>query len=353
MVTHTPPNDNPLLDITNFANEYLPYATQQEANRLSNLLIIQKKLPTFYFAQAAEQLNIPPHVYKYWRAHSWNLHPVDDEDKLQKTLSILIKVECRLAPHDSGLETYPQAMDRLKCRVNELGDKGLSYNRIANYLHISFRTLSDISKLAYNDRQRPRRCPWDMLKTLETAESDIPRVNHSHILSRGAPRGKKALHDLRHQNTKPDSALFTTRHGNCVKCNATWANLYHDGEDLHHNQVYTCRLCGQSSLVPSDPDPPQPSSTPHPNPRNPATSQPPRQPPAKPLPRPLTQATSSLRPPFVQRYTNCWNCNSPWHNLSRDSKDADGYTNYTCIICTHTNIVPPNSTRSRTSKRST
>ena len=348
MVTHTPPNDNPLLDVTNFAEEYLPYATQQEANRLSNLLIIQKKLPTFYFAQAADELDIAPHVYKHWRTHPWNLHPIYDEDKLRKTLRILIRVTQRLAPHNAGLETYSQAMDRLKRRVNQLEQTGISYNRLANYLHISFRTLTDISKLTYSERQRPRRCPWDMLKALENAELEIPRLNHSHILSRGAPRGKKAAHEIRHQNSHPDPSLFTPPRGPCIKCKATWANLYYDGQDIHHNHIYTCRLCGKSSLVRHDPQPSNPSSNSNSStgPPTPDTTAP------QTPPRPDPNSPNPLPPPYVQRYTNCWNCNSPWHNLSKDHKTPDGYTVYTCIICTETNIVPPAPTRSRAPKRS-
>ena len=144
-------------------------------------------------------------------------------------------------------------MQRLNLRVNNLEQSGISYNRLANYLHISFRTLSDISKLTYRHRQRPRHCPWDMLRRLEHAETEIPRFNHSHILSRGAPRGKKAAHEQQHLNSRPDPENFILPKGACIKCHASWPNLYYDGEDPHRNFVYTCHLCGKSNLVSSDP----------------------------------------------------------------------------------------------------
>lgn len=346
MATPTPSIDNLLLllEATDFTEEELPYSTYDKANELSNLLIVQKKLPTFYFAQAAYELNIPPHIYKYWRANSWSLRPIDDQDKLQKTLHILTKVHNRLAQYNTGTETYPQAMTRLKKRINALETSGISYNRISNHLHISFRTLSDISKLTYTGRQRPRHCPWEMLKRLETAENDIPRFNHSHILSRGAPRGKKAAHDKDPTKSMPNPAAFTPTGGPCTKCAALWPNLYHDGTDAHGNSIFTCRLCGKTNLV--TPNPAPQDSTNGIN-RHPDTPIPVHQ-------HHLTthQHQDTSIPPYVQRYTNCWNCSAPWHNLSRDSKDTLGFTSYTCLICTETNIVPPKPSKSNTPARS-
>ena len=343
MAAHASELDN-LLQVTEFTEHELPFTTLEEANRLSNLLKVQKKLPSFYFAQAADELTIPSHVYKQCR-RSWDLHPVEDESKVKDTLRILNQVVKRLALYKSGLETYPQAMFRLKKRVNQLARSGISYNRIANYLHISFRTLSDISKLTYNERQRPRHCPWEMLKKLQNAENDIPKFNHSHILSRGAPRGRKAAHEKLDLNSAPDPANFTTLNGNCVKCNASWPNLYADGQDPHGNFIYICRLCSKSNLVQDTPLEPIPRGK-----KSPVPSQPPPHQPSLPPTAPPPSPYDAKR--YVVRYTRCWNCSSPWHNVLKDSKDENGYTTYICIICTETNIVPPRLLRSKTTLRS-
>ena len=297
-----------LLETQAYARSITRYSLLRHANILVHLLIIQKQLPPFYFAQAATEVGIAPQIYRYWRIDNWPIHLHHNDDRLQSIVQVLERVHIRLCRYPTT-ETYPQAVQNLRDRIDHLKNDGFSHNRIAQHLRFSFRTLADITKPDPEGKHRPRHCPWSLLEKLEDAEERINTQVHSRTATNLMPRGNRA-EDEELLPPPPLPEHLIQPHDNCRKCGATWVHLYENGSDVHKTPIFTCRTCGKDNLVNMGPQ--GGTSTPR---------------------------GDAPREEFIERYAPCWNCKGPWHNLSRDGEDQWGNVLYTCVLCTYQNRV--------------
>ena len=299
-----------LLQAQAAARRLMRYSLPEHANLLGHLLVVEKRLPNFYFNQAALEMGEPAQAQRCWSPKAWPLRPRQDEDRLRSILQVLLKVYLRLCRYPET-ETYAGATERLKDRIGALKEKGFSHNRIAQHLRMSHRTLADITGREVPGR--PRHCPWEMLERLEDAETGIIAAVHRSLIRRPPRQAGPTLEDL-------ESAGLLQRAGDCIrpgqgclKCGAAWTHLYENGRNARGIPVYTCRTCGRD------------------NPVN--------------LPEEEDEDETGLDfpPPeeFIQRYAPCRKCGAPWHNLGRDGVDPRGNTVYTCAICAHRNRVAP------------
>ena len=291
------------------AAELIAYSMSTETAMNAHYLYVRKRLPTFYFTQAANDTGVTPAMYRCWRSsnHSHQAQPNDRKLLLMSEILCRVKLRIHRSPPD---ETYQGALERLRLRVEEVKDSGITHNKIAQYLRMSYRTLIDITEENSEDKHRPRHCPWELLERLQNAEE---RINtHAHIKS-GDFRDVRTDRNMEPVPPPPDMQ-FIQRFENCLKCNATWTHLYYDGVEAYGNCVYTCMTCGQHNLI-----------------RNPLDEMEDE--------APLPVGEGPPREEFIQRYGECRRCNAPWHNMYREGTDRWGHTEFICMQCREVNRV--------------
>ena len=265
----------------------------------------QRHIPIFYFIEAAEEMGIDGQTCRQWRVGQWPITRVRDPRRIEGMLEIYLKVYIRLRQH-SKVETFPDAMRRLKRKINELElERKISPNQISQHLRMSFRTLQDIrSKSNTYNNNRQRNCPWDLLDRLETIEEDLKEQKKSRV---NRPRIQREYFTQGPQvPPEPPPGMVTIRRGqSCPKCQASWIHMYPSGENSWGYTLMTCRVCGKDN----------------------------------PIQKEYEEDDENNPTRFVERYAPCWNCKYPAHNLKRVGSDQDGNTNYICLVCSKINTV--------------
>ena len=291
------------------AAELIAYSMSAEASINAHYLYIKKRLPAFYFTQAANDTGVPPAVYRCWRSGNHPRQTPPNDRRLLLMSEILCRVKLRIHRYPLA-ETYHDALERLRLRVEELKDTGITHNRIAQYLRMSYRTLIDITEENSENKHRPRHCPWELLERLENAENRINALPHVKGEDYPDVRTGRNMEPV----PPPADIQFIQRYENCLKCNATWIHLYYDGVEAYGNCVYTCMTCGQHNLI-----------------RNPLDEMEDEE--------PLPVGEGPPREEFIQRYGECRSCNAPWHNMYREGPDRWGHTLFICMQCHEVNRV--------------
>ena len=300
------------------SRELFRYSAIEHANIMGGFFR-QRKIPIFYFNQAAEEMGLSSQICRQWRVMEWPVARTRDSRKIDGILEIYLKVFIRLSTH-TGYETFPDAMYRLRERVAELIGNGVSRNQISQHLRMSFRTLDEVIDKAKQNEEMPtahntrqKHCPWELLERLDAIEEEIQenkikRSQHKRILREYNSQGPKI------PSKPPEGAIVTTRNGNCGKCKASWVHLYATEENTWGYLVMCCRACGANNML---------------------------------VEWELVDNEASLDPALdpnanhIERYAPCGNCSAPWHNLTRDNTLNDGSTVYLCMLCWEINIVPP------------
>ena len=239
------------------ATELVNFSIRHYSQSLCKYLIVFKQLPPFYFYDAAQEMDIPKQVYRNWRVHRWpdNDYAADTKS-YHTTTEVLLKVLLRICSYPEE-ETYPAAVGRLKTRVRELIAKSISHNRVAQHLHMSHNSLTEMISNEPRKRRRPRHCPWHLLARLEDAEEEIVNRPHRREEALRVPMDTYIQVPLppQHRNFK-----FITRHSPCGHCDAPWHNLKSDGEDAYGNIMYICAMCFKISRIAPATATPQPAA---------------------------------------------------------------------------------------------
>ncbi len=281
------------------AFQYAEYSMLSHARMLTSLLINKKQLPHFYFTDAANQIGVSTQTCRQWKISTRPMTANMDDQQLRHITEILIKVHQRVYNYPQD-ETYYQAVKRLKARIKRLKSKGYTHNQIAGQARISHKTLSDIIRKNHQDSHRNRRCPWELLNRLKTAEQEIDfqkraRAEASHLYRKEKGEPLPAL--------KPPAPEDKIQTGDpCLKCKMPWTHLYENGRDPWKNIIMTCRTCGRDNLL-------------------------------------QEKRTEPLHE-LIERYSTCWNCYAPWHNMAKEGIDQWNNTVYTCRSCGADNRVP-------------
>ena len=306
------PTDLELLTTEEFQNtvhqatEMWTYSLIKHANLLAHLLIAKKQLPSFYFIDAAAEIGIAPQACRYLKLNTWPIAPQRTQTKLSDISQILSKVYLRIAQYQHP-DTYPQAVAQLQYRIDELRHKGISHNRTAQHLRISYKTLKDIARPPKGITARPRHCPWALLHKLKHAEDDIDTSVHYRVSADPTLRSRS---ENQTYELPPNESEITPIDSPCSNCGATPTHLYENGYNAWGNIIRTCRLCSKDTysapqqLIDSDPDAP---------------------------------STHDI----IERYAPCWRCGGPWHNLTKTGTDDLGYTTYSCLLCSELSRLPP------------
>lgn len=285
------------------ANELYTYSMRKHANMLAHFLIAKKQLPSFYFIEAAAEINIAPQACRYLKLNTWPISTQRNDTRLKQIVQILMSVYQRVF-YFPEYETYPQAMARFKQRVNHLTAKGITHNRVSQHIRVSYKTLKDLLQQNPNDiSHRPRHCPWAMLNRLKHAEDEIDTATHYRT---SADPAMKTRADQPPTGLPPNPAQLVPHNAPCQNCGASSIHLYDNGTDAWNNIIQTCRICSKdnhSSPIPADCD-------------------------------------TDLND-LIERYAPCCSCGGPWHNLTKHGQDDSGFTIYTCMLCTARNRIPP------------
>ncbi len=302
-----------LFQAENEADRYIEYTMVEQANSLARMLA-KKDLPMFYFTEAGEELGVPPKTCRSWKINTWPTVNRAGDDRLIHKVAIYIRVYMRLKEYPKE-ETYNGATKRLQRRVAELKEKNFSHNRISQQLRISFRTLNDIMNKEPEEAVRRNNCPWALLEKLEDAETTMQKqheiqekLQENQILRVGHKQRETRL-----DPGPPNDRNLIGKDDSCPKCGAPQNNLRNDGKDAWGRTVMSCLICGSE---------------------NPAIAE-------------ETEAEDQEeaneetpdRKEFVERYSPCQQCGTPWHNLKRDRVDRWRNTVYICLRCTGINRV--------------
>ena len=297
------------------SRELFRYSAIEHANIMGGLFR-QRRIPIFYFNQAAEEMGLPTQICRQWRVMEWPVARTRDTQKIDGILELYLKVFTRISSYPNG-ETFPEAMTRLAARIKELEGPRMTKNQISQHLRMSFRTLLDVLEKAQKvdtptvRNTRQRHCPWELLERLdhieeETQEQKEKQSQHKRVQREYSSQGPRI------PPTPPEGAILTTRNGICGKCKSSWVHLYETEENTWGYMVMACRACGANNmLVEKEPEDNSDDPMLDPNAHH------------------------------IERYAPCGNCSSPWHNLTRDDNLENGSTVYLCMICSEINIVPP------------
>ena len=227
----------------------LDQSHREYSDYLSYELAYKRRLPMFYYTQAAVELGISP---KVCRTHSIHRYPIEQPPRprqIRNVLHIQVKVFCRLA-NFPDTETYQQALTKLSTRILELKENNYSINRIAQHLHLPNRK---IDALITTNLVRPRNCPWQLIKALENLEATVEAENTSKTIQKGEYRNS-------YHRTPTPKRYYIEAFQPCARCGANWPTLYKSDEDpVLDTSIYTCRSCGADNYIKEtkqDPKPP-------------------------------------------------------------------------------------------------
>ena len=298
------------------AKEMLHYSALDHANIMAGLFQ-ERKIPIFYFIEAAQSMGLEPQVCRQWHLMDFPIPRTRDTRRIEYTLEIFLKVYLRLAQYSKD-ESYPQAILRLKEQVQELEDRGITHNQISQHLRMAFRTLQDVLNKATTEdvrairNTRQKYCPWEQIEKLELIEEAIRenrlrRKKHHRVQREYSSQGPRI------PAAPPEGSITTTPNGNCGKCGQSWVHLYPNneypnGENAWGYQMMSCRACGADNMLVDDPH---------------------------------EEPEEIRKDAIIERYAPCAHCSAPWHNLTREETLEDGSTKYLCMICFEMNTVLP------------
>ena len=221
------------------------FSMRQQSLIMLRYLVDIKLLPAFYFKEAAKDLCLASkeHRVDQFLHYRENPKPIIEH---RNTMAILIRVYLRIFQSPEQ-ESYNTAMQNLKLRYQELKDQGFSHNKISQHLHMSHHALTEAVAESSDDRQqRPRHCPWELLRQLDNAEETINR--------RPVSRRESAIYideerDIPLPTEAEQGFVYIERYDPCGHCGAPPHNLNLDFNDVYNNAVYQCVICSKLSRI--------------------------------------------------------------------------------------------------------
>ena len=278
----------------NQLDQHLQYTMVEQANMLARVLA-KRRLPTFYFNEAAQELGITAKTCRSWKMNTWPIANRPSDENLVNKVAIYIRVYLRLRKYPKE-ETYQEAKARLHRRIRELDAKKFSRNQIAQQMPMSFRTLKDMcDREGQEPTSRSNHCPWNLLQRLEKAEEEITRqkelqTEFQDLRVLQHPQNERWEPDLDAKNPLLRNAIPVG--GACRKCQAEWHNLKEDGADGWKRPIMVCIICGAENAITLDlEDADNPDLTP------------------------------SGKHEFIERYAACRHCHAYWNHMKLDRTD--------------------------------
>ena len=262
----------------------------------------RKKIPGFYFTEAAVKLGIPTQTCRPSKIESILRGTNQDTKQYRDMLSILLETYNRLrnTPED---QTYHQATRCLKKRINDL-KKDYSHNQIAIQANLSHKTLTDLIQDDERESYRRHRCPWDLLEKLEDAEEKIEiqkdYTSHQQKIMRPGKNGGTTS-----APKKPTEYDLIEPGDPCLKCGASWNHLNKNGEDIWQNVIMTCIICSKDNLINLE----------------------------------IIRRRHQQEKRTFEYEGKCPGCLAPWQNQIREGTNQDQNPVYTCNICYRENII--------------
>ena len=112
----------------NTAAELIAYSMSAEASMNAHYLYIKKGLPAFYFTQAANDTGVPRRSTAAGAPATTPARSPPNDRRLLLMSEILCRVKLRIHRSPPG-ETYQGALERLRLRVEELKDTGITHKQ--------------------------------------------------------------------------------------------------------------------------------------------------------------------------------------------------------------------------------
>ena len=282
------------------ATELVDYHTNLQFRILTNLLIVIRGLPAFYFYEEAHNAGVPADVYKHWRPSEWAKRPVAGRRMRLAILQTLMKVQLRLWDYPES-ETYWESHKIMLAKFEELDSKKFSHNKLSQYLGYSFRTLANIKRKREGGAYQPKHCPWQIRRRLEGAEDEIDRSPHYQVQRPNPTPESRVAQEISEMELEVERTLreqVIELRGNCWQCGYEWSNLRFIGisENLPLHHEYQCRPCSRTNYTAF---------------------------------------------PIIERYSTCAHCGSPWPNLQALEIDEGNYQTRRCEKCDRENRVKP------------
>ena len=207
-----------------------------------------KRLPKFYYLQAARRLGLDPSLCRkeYLRYPVEHMPP--GAIQCHDLVSVLNTVSKRVANWPNG-ESFQDGIDRLNSQIDLLIEEGYTFQNVADHLRLKYHTVYQ----NYRRINTCQYCPYEMGQELQSIRRLPPG-------KRETPQDKEARREASMSDVKEDPAVmpqtfrehFIMPGERCAKCRAAWTNLYRNGEDQQADAViFTCRHCGTDNLLDS------------------------------------------------------------------------------------------------------
>ena len=205
-----------------------------------------KKLPKFYYLQAARRLEIDASLCRkdYLRYPVEHMPP--GATQCHDLVSVLNTVSKRVANWPKG-ENFQDGINRLNCEIDLLLDQGYTFQNIADHLRLKYHTIYQ----NYRRINTCQYCPYEMAEQLQSIRR-LPPGKRETPQEKEARR-KASMSDVTEEPTVMPQTFreyFIMPGHRCAKCGAAWTNLYRNGEDQQADAViFTCRHCGTDNLL--------------------------------------------------------------------------------------------------------
>ena len=260
--SHDPDNLSPeeeetfLQDVENSRRMYMATLSDWYTFLVDHLMN-RKRLPSFYFIEAAKVAGIPPETYKNWKFREWPNYAPRNPQKVRDITQTLMFVMCRLNPYPWG-ETYFEALERLQNRIVELKEK-YNQNALTEVLNLPHNTIENILTSTSRPQAKFVHCPWRLLDKLANAESAIDSATKMEMpeygyLHNGNGNGRTSEEDDLLSDRAIRDRIIEPR-GNCRRCGSSWAHLRYDGpfEGRPGRSEYVCMACASENYVVTSP----------------------------------------------------------------------------------------------------
>ena len=297
-----PIEEQELIQATSEAKQLYICSLADHSTAMIDLLIVRKKLPAFYFHDAAKAAGIPHKIFRNWRVKEWPDTPLRNANRVQDIGQTLLLVCHRLAKYshsETYNETYWQAVQRLQQRIKDLLQNN-SRNSLTQLMNVPNSTIDKIMQMQDKPKARYNHCPWAMLEKLQNAEQKLEEQR----------RTEQACQHYRTDTVKKERNPLPVPHpdrqferqmielgADCRKCKSSWQHMEYEGpienSDLHS---YNCRSCGTMNVT---------------------------------------------KTPLIPRNSRCGSCGAPWWHLRKTVKTPDGHRVMACPRCGMANLIPP------------
>lgn len=228
-------------------------------------IIHRRRIPDYYLRQELREEGLAKAesdkmIPTRWVTEQGRITITDADIKLL-ALIVFFKIQRRLMHHPVD-ETYQQARLRLRGTLNELLEKRLPRNVLAERLEISGKTINSLIRYNPNRNGPIKHCPWQLLDKIDAVDwAAVPKARQPapppatrHAITEGEIQRQR-----RRQTQAVEKGLYLQRryvqpNGPCPHCNSPWPMLRKATEqDSLPDVEISCLNCGRTCYLKAAP----------------------------------------------------------------------------------------------------